>query len=102
MTYLDAAYAILQATGETLHYEELTQRALDQNLIAPQGLTPAATMGSRLYTDTKQEGSRFVRAGRGRFGLTQWQPKGSFIAELRQRSDGRTVRLRPNPQLKQT
>jgi restriction system protein len=76
MTYLDAAYAILQAAGEPLHYEEITQRALDQNLIAPQGLTPAATMGSRLYTDTKQEGSRFVRAGRGQFGLTQWQPKG--------------------------
>lgn len=76
MTYLDAAYAILQAAGEALHYEEITQCALDQNLIAPQGLTPAATMGSRLYTDTKKEGSRFVRAGRGEFGLAQWQPKG--------------------------
>ena len=38
-------------------------------LIAPQGLTPEATMGSRLYPDTKQEGSSFVRAGHGRFGL---------------------------------
>lgn len=76
MTYLDAACAILQAAGAPLHYEEITQRALDQHLIAPQGLTPAATMGSRLYTDTKQEGSRFVRAGRGQFGLTQWQPEG--------------------------
>jgi hypothetical protein len=76
MTYLDAAHAILQAAGEPLHYEEITQRALDQNLIAPQGLTPAATMGSRLYTHTKKEGSLFVRAGRGEFGLAQWQPKG--------------------------
>lgn len=50
MTYLDAAFTILQAAGEALHYEEITRRALDQNLIASQGLTPAATMGSRLYT----------------------------------------------------
>lgn len=76
MTYLEAAYVILQASGQPLHYEEITRRALEQNLIAPQGLTPAATMGSRLYTDTKQEGSRFVRAGQGLFGLAQWQPKG--------------------------
>lgn len=76
MTYLDAALTILQAAGQPLHYEEITQRALDQELIAPQGLTPAATMGSRLYTDSKEEGSRFVRAGHGRFGLAQWKPKG--------------------------
>jgi restriction system protein len=65
MTYLDAAFAILQSAGEPLHYEEITQRALDQNLIAPQGLTPAATLGSRLYVDTKRPGSRFRRAGKG-------------------------------------
>jgi restriction system protein len=71
MTYLDAAYAVLQAAGEPLHYEEITQRALDQNLITPQGLTPAATMGSRLYVDTKRPGSRFRRAGRATFGLAE-------------------------------
>lgn len=76
MTYLDAAHTILSAAVQPLHFEEITQRALTQKLIAPQGLTPEATMGSRLYTDTKQEGSRFMRAGHGCFGLTQWQPKG--------------------------
>lgn len=49
MTYLDAAYAILEVAGQPLHYEAITQRALAQKLIAPQGLTPEATMGSRLY-----------------------------------------------------
>jgi len=34
MTYLDAAYTILQAAGQPLHYEEITQRALDQKLIS--------------------------------------------------------------------
>jgi restriction system protein len=33
-------------------------------------------MASRLYIDTRQEGSRFVRAGRGLFGLAERQPRG--------------------------
>jgi restriction system protein len=76
MTYLDAAYAILQQAGQPLRYEEITERALAQQLISPQGLTPEATMASRLYTDTLQEGSRFTRAGKGVFGLMDWQPAG--------------------------
>jgi restriction system protein len=76
MTYLDAARIILQAAGQPLHYKEIAERALAQSLITPLGLTPDATMGSRLYTDTQQEGSLFLRAGHGRFGLVQWQPKG--------------------------
>ena len=76
MTYLDAAYTILKAAGQPLRYEEITQRALAQKLISPQGLTPEATMASRLYIDTLQENSRFVRAGKGVFGLAQRQPEG--------------------------
>jgi len=75
VNYLDAAFSVLRDAGEPLCCEEITQRALDQKLIATQGLTPAATMGSRLYTDVKKGGSRFVRAGPRRFGLAQWQPK---------------------------
>ena len=76
MTYLEAAYEILKQAGEPLHYKEITVRALAQGLIQPAGLTPEATMGSRLYTDTKQEGSRFVRAGKGLFDLAERQPSG--------------------------
>lgn len=77
MTYLDAAFAILkQADDAPLHYQEITQRALAAGLIKPAGATPDATMGSRLYTDTKEEGSRFVRAGRGYFELARRQPSG--------------------------
>ena len=76
MTYLDAANIILASAGEPLRYEEITQRALAQGLIATQGQTPEATMASRLYIDTLQEDSRFVRAGKGIFGLAQWRPAG--------------------------
>ncbi|MBX7237482.1 MAG: restriction endonuclease [Caldilineales bacterium] len=95
MTYLDAAYTILQTAGQPLHYEEITQRALAQGLIQPSGLTPAATMGSRLYTDTKQDDSQFVRAGHGRFGLAQWQPKGidAHVEEINAATRGQLAQL---------
>jgi restriction system protein len=76
MTYLDAAYRILHQAGQPLRYEEITERALAQELISPQGLTPEATMASRLYTDTVQEGSRFTRVDKGAFGLVDWRPAG--------------------------
>ena len=76
MTYLEAAYHILTQASAPLHYVEITRRALAQGLITPTGETPEATMGSRLYTDTLDEVSRFARNGRGRFELVQWQPSG--------------------------
>lgn len=78
MTYLEAAHQILTQAQQPLHYREITERALDQGLIHPSGRTPDATMGSRLYVETKEESSAFVRAkeGRGYFGLAAWQPTG--------------------------
>ncbi len=77
MTYLDAALAVLQEAGQPLHYAEITARALAGGLIEPSGLTPEATMGSRLYTETKEAGSLFVRTEeRAVFGLAEWQPQG--------------------------
>jgi restriction system protein len=78
MTYLDAAHQILQQAGQPLHYRAIAERALAAGLIHPTGLTPEATMGSRLYTQTQEEGSPFVRSGEGRgfFALAEWQPTG--------------------------
>lgn len=56
MTYLDAAHEILKQAGQPLHYREITERALAQDLIQPTGLTPDATMGSRLYIAPTPEG----------------------------------------------
>lgn len=51
-TYLHAAYHILHQADHPLRHEEITERALAQQLISPQGLTPEATMALRVYTDT--------------------------------------------------
>lgn len=74
MTYLEAAYQVLRQAGTALHADEITQRALSQGFITPTGRTPAATMSSRLYTDTKSPDSKFVRAGRGMFALAETRP----------------------------
>lgn len=57
--------------GKPMHYTEINQRALAQQLITPKGQTPAATMGSRLYTDTKKPDTLFKRFNKGYFGLTE-------------------------------
>jgi restriction system protein len=67
MDFLTAAQRIREQEGNPLHFKEITKRALGQGLISPSGMTPEATMGSRLYVDTKKEESRFERMGRGRF-----------------------------------
>lgn len=71
MNFLDAAYQILKQTGKPLHTNTITELALAQGLIEPKGKTPAATMGSRLYVDTKKPNSKFQRVGKGTFGLVE-------------------------------
>jgi len=69
MNFLEAAYQILKEVGKPLHYTEIAQQAIAKRLIIPKGRTPEATMGSRLYVDTKKDDSLFSRAGKGFFTL---------------------------------
>ena len=74
MTFLEAAYEILKQAGQPLHYAVLAERALAAGLVDTTGQTPEATMGSRLYVDTKRPDSRFRRVRRGVFALVEPQP----------------------------
>lgn len=69
MDFLTAAAMVLEQVGTPLHYKEIAQRALLLPQFTPLGQTPEATMGSRLYVDTKKDDSRFERIGRGLFAL---------------------------------
>lgn len=80
MDFLSAAQIILEQANGPLHYKEITQRALSQGLLFDTGLTPEATMGSRLYVDVKKrDDSRFERVGKGRFQLRR-KPQQDDIA----------------------
>lgn len=73
MNFLDAAHKILQQVGTPLHYAEITRRALSANILDTKGQTPEATMGARLYVDTKRTTSRFRRVNRNVFALAETQ-----------------------------
>ena len=46
--YLDAAINILKDVGKSLHYKEITLRAITSKMITPGGKTPAYSMNSRI------------------------------------------------------
>jgi len=71
MNFLDAAHRILAQAKGPLHYTEITSRALEAGILDTKGQTPDASMGSRLYVDTKRPNSRFRRVSRGVFALTE-------------------------------
>lgn len=73
MTFLDAAYEVLKDAKAPLSYVEITTRALTKKILDTKGQTPEATMGSRLYVDTKRPNSRFKRVDRNSFELADVQ-----------------------------
>jgi len=78
MRFKDAAYEILKKTGRQLHYREITSLAMDAKMLDTVGLTPEASMGALLYTDTLKPDSRFKRGDqRGTFGL-RMAPSGNI------------------------
>jgi len=64
-----AAIKILREAKEPLHYEEITKRALEKNLIVTSGNTPELTMNAQITTDIKhkKEKSAFKRVKPGFF-----------------------------------
>lgn len=70
MQFKEAAYEILKKSNQPLHYREIANRAIEAGLLETSGLTPEATMGAMLYTDTINPDSRFRRGNeRGTFVL---------------------------------
>lgn len=82
MNFLDAAFEILKQIDKPLRYTEITARAQAAKLLSTKGQTPEATMGSRLYVDTKRPNSRFQQISRGVFALKEAPP-----SEINQRID---------------
>jgi len=78
MTFADAAYKLLAESGEPRHYRWLAEEGIRREWISTSGKTPEATMYAVLHAEIKNEipgkqPSRFVKTGRGMFGLAEWQ-----------------------------
>jgi len=78
MIFSDAAYKLLKESGEPRHYRWITEEALRQELIKSHGKTPEGTMYVAIADEIHNEvpgvrPSRFMKTGRGMFGLAEWQ-----------------------------
>ncbi len=74
MTFTDAACEVLRLSGCPLHYKEITELAIEKNLLSHVGKSPEVTMGARLAATLKKGGDTnpLVRVKPGVFALRDW------------------------------
>jgi HB1/ASXL restriction endonuclease-like protein with HTH domain/restriction endonuclease len=74
MTFTDAACEVLRMSGKPLHYKEITEIAIEKNLLSHVGKSPEVTMGARLAATLKKGGDEnpLVRVKPGVFALREW------------------------------
>src|SRR5437870_572177 len=74
MTFTEAAVEVLRRAGKPLHYKEIADAALRENLLSHVGQDPEITMGQRLAAMAKREDDRKVVAvlPEGTFALLEW------------------------------
>ncbi len=77
MTFTEAAAEVLRLAGKALHYKEITELAIEKNLLSHVGKSPEVTMGARLAALLKKDdkNNAIVRVKPGVFGLRDWSEK---------------------------
>src|SRR6476620_10592794 len=90
MTFTDAAAEVLRLVGRPLHYKEITDIAIEKNLLSHVGKSPEVTMGARLAATLKKDSPEnpLVRVKPGVFALREWDDK-TIKAGLEQKKGGR-------------
>jgi len=74
MTFTEAAAEVLRIAGKPLHFKDITQLAIERNLLSHVGKTPDVTMGARLSLQIKKEpDGEIVRVKPGVFALREWE-----------------------------
>ncbi len=74
MTFTEAAAEVLRLVGRPLHYKEITDIAIEKNLLSHVGKSPEVTMGARLAALLKKTSKEnpLVRVKPGVFALREW------------------------------
>jgi restriction endonuclease Mrr len=77
MTFTEAAAEVLRLAGKPMHYKEITELAIEKNLLSHVGKSPEVTMGARLAALLKKEDKTnpIVRVKPGVFALREWSEK---------------------------
>jgi len=74
MTFTEAAVVVLRQAAEPLHFREITDRAMEQDLVKVTGSTPWHSMNGALRRWIRSEGAEapIVSLGDGYFALRAW------------------------------
>ena len=74
MTFTEAAAHVLRLVGKPLHYKEITDVAIERDLLSHVGKSPEVTMGARLAAVVKKDpkDNPLVRVKPGVFALRDW------------------------------
>ncbi len=82
-SFLDAAEKVLEQFGNrsSMHYRDITEKAMEKGWLNTSGKTPEATMNAQLVTELKRakassESGRFVRTSPGYYSLVRWTETG--------------------------
>ena len=83
MTFTEAAVEVLRRSGKPLHYKEIAEVAVRENLLSHVGQDPEVVMGARLAAMAKREEERRVVAiaPDGTFALSEWTVPAELIVE---------------------
>ena len=83
LSFTDAAEDVLRrhADREPMHYRDITDKVLEENLVKTSGKTPEATLYAQIITENARaekrgKATRFVRHGKGLVGLSEWLERG--------------------------
>jgi restriction system protein len=85
-SFTDAAEWVLENNPEKrpMHYRDITGAILSRDLVNTEGQTPEATLYALIITEIKRAAgrgsqSRFVKYGKGLFGLRKWMGEGLVL-----------------------
>src|SRR5712675_802457 len=83
MTFTEAAVEVLRRAGKALHYKDIADVAVRDNLLSHVGQDPEVTMGQRLAAMAKRDDDRKVLAvaPEGTFALVEWSVPPEQVVE---------------------
>lgn len=99
LSYCDIAYKILKQEKEfpSLHYKEIAKRAFQEELLDDNNVIIASNISSAINSEIRKANlenteSRFISYGKGKYGLTENEPRGIF-KEIRDKNNSVKDRL---------
>ena len=73
LSWIDAIVKVMEENGAAMHYTDIAEKIISQELRDKIGATPAATVSYNLSTSINNDGSKspFIRLGRGEYILKE-------------------------------